>query len=307
MELQENIVLKGYTTFQIGGAARYFVEVRTEDELREALAFAEHNKYQYFILAGGSNILFADHGYDGLVIHLLFDQCDIQGTQVTVGAGVHLLTFLNTLADAGLGGLEKMAGVPGSVGGAVRGNAGAFGTEISEVIETVDVLNTESGEVEIFTRAQCAYSYRQSIFKKRSELIILGVHMQFTTARTTDINRVMHETIAHRESKHIQNIKSAGSFFMNPRVPQEVQKKFEDDKGVTSRDGRVPAGWLMERVELGTKVVGGVQAGKTHANYFINTGDATAEDVMMLASIAKSRVRDTFGVQLKEEVQIVGF
>lgn len=307
MEIQENISLKSYTTFEIGGSARYFVTAHSSDDIVEAVNFAKSEGCPYYILGGGSNILFSDKGFDGVVIHIVFDDVRISDQRVTVGAGHNLLKFLQVVATAGLGGLEKMAGIPGTVGGAVRGNAGAFGTEIMDVVESVRVLDLKTEKVEDFPVDSCAFGYRQSHFKSHPNLVVLEMTCVLAIGNPETITSEMNSTIAERESRHIQNIRSAGSFFINPEVSEEIQQKFLDDKGVVARESRVPAGWLLDLVSMGNKRIGDVQAGETHANYFINVGDGTADHVIQLASLAKTRVRDQYDVRLREEVQLVGF
>lgn len=307
MNIQENISLKKYTTFEIGGLARYFVTVTNSAEVRTAVAFAVEKNIPYFILGGGSNILVNDNGYEGIVIHIDINFCEIDGVWAHIGAGKNLLQALEALTEAGLSGLEGMAGVPGSIGGAVRGNAGAFGVEISDVVRCVHMIDLGDMQEKVLTQEECLYSYRQSIFKQQKTWLITSVECVLAQGDGDVIAARMQETIAAREEKHIQDIRSAGSFFMNPEVPCEIQEEFTRDTGSESRGGRVPAGWLLEHAGMECKRVGDIQAGEMHANYFINVGDGTAEQVVQLASLAKTRVRDEFDVQLKEEVHMIGF
>jgi UDP-N-acetylmuramate dehydrogenase len=307
LNIKENILLKEYTTFNIGGNAKYFVEVATVDELKETLDFARDKGLKYFILAGGSNVLFSDDGFDGVVIKIKIGGIEIKDEQVIVGSGVVLLDFLEEVAESGLSGGENLAGIPGSVGGAIRGNAGAFGTEIKDILVSVEVLNIETGNVEIFDNKKCEFGYRNSFFKKNKYYIILQGTFHFVKRRKEEIQELMDDIIARRNVKQMQDIKSAGSFFINPTVDVKVQKIFERDTGNKSHGGRVPAGWLLDSCDLFQKRIGGIQAGVQHANYFINIGNGTAEQTMQLAALAKTRVRDKFGVQLKEEVVLAGF
>ena len=307
MKIKEQQLLKPLTTFDIGGSADYYCRVLTLDDLRRAMAFAKEKNIPYFILAGGSNILFADDGYRGLVIHMMMDSIVKDEQHVTIGAGAELMDLLVFAAQNGLSGGENLAGIPGSVGGAVRGNAGAFGSEIADLLVRVDVLDTHEDRIVTLARSDCRYGYRRSIFKELSRYIILSATFHFSTDKEYRIQDRMYDIVTLRNKKHIQNIKSAGSFFVNPVVPATVQEEFLRDKGKKSRNDRVPAGWLLERVGLFRKRIGDIQAGEMHANYFLNVGEGTADQALQLASLAKTRVRDTFGVQLKEEVQLVGF
>lgn len=307
VEIKECVSLKELTTFDIGGQARYYCCVSSSTDVLEAINFAKQNEIDFFVLGGGSNVVFADDGFDGLVIHICIDTYEVSEKVVRVGAGMLLIDFLRRSAACDLGGLSGMAGIPGSVGGAVRGNAGAFGQEIKDVFCSARALHTITGEVCDFNLEQCTFAYRNSFFKKNSEYVILEVDLKLVSGSKDHIIREIEKTISLREAKHIQDIRSAGSFFMNPVVSEDLQDKFFQDKGMVSRDGRVPAGWLLDLTGLSHKRIGDIQAGEMHANYFINVGDGNAEQVMQLSSLAKTRVRDKYGVRLCEEVQLVGF
>jgi len=307
LNIQKNVSLKKYTTFDIGGRARYFVEVGSLEDMHEAIAFTKEEKLEHFILAGGSNVLFADDGFDGVVMKMTNNSMAVQGGDLMSGAGTELMSFLSFVAENEMTGGENLTGIPGSVGGAVRGNAGAFGTEIQDIVREVHTLDVNTGETTIFTNEQCEFSYRNSFFKKNPQHIIISVTFDMQKGVKKEIEKVMYNTIAQRNTKQVQNIKSAGSFFVNPAVDKRVQSIFEKDTSKKSHDGRVPAGWLLDSCNIFQKRIGDIQAGVQHANYFINMGDGTAEQAMQLAAVAKTRVRDEFDVQLKEEVSLVGF
>ena len=308
LHIRENIPLAPLTTFQIGGPAAYLVEVRSEDDLRAALSFAREKNLPFFVLALGSNVLISDKGYHGVVFLMRNETICIGEERIEAGAGASLQSLLRSAMRSDLAGMENLAGVPGSVGAAVRGNAGAFGSEMKDFVLSVRALNTASGHMEEFANADCQFGYRWSIFKKRSELIITSVVVRFRKGSGVESERKMSAIIAQRNRKQIQDIRSAGSFFVNPTVSDpSVRDAFEKDAATQSKEGRVPAGWLLNRVGLRGTKIGGVLASEMHPNYFINTGSATAEDVIMLSGIAKTKVRDQFGVQLHEEVTLVGF
>jgi len=307
VDIKKNFSLKELTTFDIGGQARYYTQAMSCDDIIKAVHFAKEQEVKFFVLGGGSNVVFSDEGFDGLVIHIGIDTFDVSGETVRVGAGILLIDFLRRSAQHNLGGLSGMAGIPGSVGGAVRGNAGAFGQEIKDVFSKARVLHVPTGEVCEFDFDKCDFAYRNSFFKSHDEYVILEVDLEMTVALEQEIVAEIEKTISLRELKHIQDIRSAGSFFMNPVVDSVLQEKFFQDKGMLSREGRVPAGWLLDLTGLSHKRIGDIQAGEMHANYFINVGAGNAEHVMQLASLAKTRVRDKYGVQLCEEVQLVGF
>ena len=309
LHIQENVPLAPLTTFKIGGPARYFTEVSDASGITEAFEWAEKQQVSTFILAGGSNILFPDAGYDGLVIRIVGERITITDALVTASAGAVLGNVINESLEFGLQGMESMSGIPGSLGGAVRGNAGAFGTEIKDVVSKVKAVNRATGLVKDFSPVECEFAYRQSFFKRHPEWVILEAQLRLQPGgNPSELLALARETRAKREAKHPQDAKCAGSFFMNPTVTDEkLLLEFEEETGVPSRNGKLPAGWLITQVGLRGKTIGGAQMSKQHPNYLVNTGTATADDVLMLASFVKTRVRNELGIQLREEIQFVGF
>lgn len=304
-EPQENIALAPLTTFQIGGAARYFVDVRTEDELREALEWSRQNNTRFVILGGGSNVLVPDEGLDALVIHIASDDHSFAGKELAADAGCNLLKLIELAAQKGLGGWESLSGIPGTLGGAIRGNAGAFGTEIKDVAVKVRALDSESGEMREFDNDVCDFSYRHSFFKDNPEWIITRAYVELHTVNPTESQLLVESTIAEREKRHLQNVRAAGSYFMNPTAPKDVVQMFEKEKSATSRAGRVPAGWLIEKAGMKGATVGGAIASLQHPNYLVNQGDAKASDVRELAEAIKKKVAEQFGVELNEEAAVL--
>lgn len=308
IDIKENVPMSPMTTFRLGGASRYYVEVRTIEELKEAFQFAKENKIKYYVLGGGSNLVVSDKGFDGIMIRVKINETCIDENIINVGAGVPLIKAINVAAAEGLSGMESMAGIPGSVGGAIRGNAGAFGTEICDVVSSVTALNAETFEIEEYEKDRCEFSYRHSVFKKNPNLIVLGAKLALEEGDEEAIKNKTRETILNRVAKGLDGSKCAGSYFMNPVVEnKELLDEFEKEKGVPSKNGKLPAGWIIERAGLKGKKIGGAQMSQVHANYLINTGDATADDVMMLQSYVKQQIRDKFGIQMQEEVNYVGF
>ncbi len=304
-KVKENVPLSPLTTFQIGGPARYFVEVKTEDEIREALMWARDKDARTVILAGGSNVLVPDEGLDALVVHIANQQFSFAGSELAADAGCTLLALIRAAGEKGLGGWEKLAGIPGTVGGAVRGNAGAFGPEIKDFVTKVCALNSETGEIKEFVNSEYDFSYRHSFFKDHPEWIIIRVFVNLQKTQYDISYRLVETTIAEREKRHLQNVRAAGSFFMNPKAPHEIVAMFEQEKQVKSREGRVPAGWLIEKAGMKGATVGGAIASLQHPNYIVNQGSATAENVKQLADEVKEAVKSQFGVELHEEAAIL--
>lgn len=309
MNVQKNISLATHTTFNIGGNARYFIEVTDLEEIQEALEYAKQNKSPFAIFGGGSNILVADDGFDGVVVKIALSALDIDlsSGEFFAEAGSSLMETIRTVCSAGLTGMEAMYGIPGTVGGAVRGNAGAFGTEIVDTLVTATALNTETNEVRTFTNPECEFDYRNSFFKKNPEWIILSASFALKTDESEECLRKADEILAIRNERQIQNIHSAGSYFMNPIVSENLQALFEEEKGTPSRGGRVPAGWLIEKAGFKGVSKNGASTGERSSNYVINTGGAVAADVQELTKEIQDKVKEEFGVELEREITQVGF
>lgn len=308
LTFQSEIPLAPFTTFGIGGPAEYFVQVTTLPELIEALEYAEKNQFPVFVFSGGSNLLIADRGIRGLVIRLSNTSARVHEQKILADAGADLLSVVTLASEYGLAGIERLAGIPGSLGGAIRGNAGAFGMEIGQVVRRVKFYDREQEKIREFSQSECQFGYRTSYFKAHPAYVILSAELLLWPGVKHELQEINSDTIAAREAKHPQAARCAGSFFMNPVVKdQELQDEFFKDTGMPSKDGKLPAGWLIDHAGLRGKKIGGAQMSIQHPNYLINTGTATAEDVVMLASIVKQRVRTELDVLLREEVQYVGF
>lgn len=307
ISIQKNIPLAPYTTFKIGGPAKFFVEVKNQEELGEAFLYAKKNNLEIFILGSGSNILVSDEGFRGLMIRLINDSCSFRKNFVECDGGVQLSKVVSLATENGLTGLEWAAGIPGSIGGAIRGNAGAFGGEMANVIKEVTIFN-KTGLTEIYDSKKCVFSYRNSIFKENRKLIVLSTVLELQEGDKDNIEAKVRENIKKRLERQPKGIASAGSFFENPVVTdKKLISNFEKDTGSLIKDNKIPAGWLIAEVGLLGKKIRGAKVSEDHGNFVINTGDATAQDVIILASLIKQRVRSKLGVQLKEEVQYVGF
>lgn len=310
MTFRSNVPLAQFTTFRIGGPAKLFAEVSNAIELAECYERAQKDGLPVFVFSGGSNILFSDDGFSGLVIRLIDGGLQFHSKgRMSVGAGKTLSEVVLAACEAGFSGLERLSGIPGSVGGAIRGNAGAFGVEIGDLVTSVKALHSETGMVREYVQTECGFGYRFSTFKMHPEYVILSAEFQlFPTMNPGALLSEAEEIRDKREEKHPQEAFCAGSFFTNPVVNDEkLRREFTADSGKEPKDEKLPAGWLIDSVGLRGKVIGHAKISEIHPNYLINTGGATAEDVITLASIVKQRVRDELGVQLQEEVQLVGF
>jgi len=307
ISIQENVNLAPFTSFGIGGPARYLANASSLDELREALLFARGEGLPFGVLGGGTNLLVGDGGFHGVIVRLDMEGIVRAGERVTAEAGADLNALIKRTAGWGLAGMEPLAGIPGLVGGAVRGNAGAYGACIGEFSARVLALETGGLELVTLEREECRFSYRNSRFKGDPRLIVLSVELTLSPGDPGEILAKAEATIAKRTARGLQCSKSVGSFFMNPVVADpELIRRFESDQQVRCRESRIPAGWLIDQAGLRNLRVGDAMVSALHANYLINAGQATAEEVVRLASLIKRKVAATMGVELQEEVSCLG-
>lgn len=306
-EFQTNVQLAPYTTYKIGGPAKYFLVAKNDDEIVNAIKVATENELSYFILGGGSNILVSDKGFDGLVIKPENNELSINGLQVKIGAGALLKDAVIATAKHSLAGFEWAVGIPGTIGGALRGNAGAYRQSISNALISINYW--DGREVKSIRAEQCKFDYRHSIFKENSNWVILEAELEFEQGDKNEIKEKMETNIKKRVDIHIEKNPCAGCMFKNgdykdltPKA-KEMYLEVEEFK----ESGVVPAGWLIDQLDLKGKTIGGAQVYKEHANFIINSNQASASDVATLISLVKQKVRNNFGIQLVEEVQYVGF
>ena len=310
MEFKKNEPMSHHTTFRVGGPATLYAEIATVAELAEAMERAEREQLPVFVFSGGSNVLFADRGYPGMVLRIAIRGIRTrEDGSVSVGAGETLSDLVFAACDAGLSGIERLSGVPGSVGGSVRGNAGAFGTEIGQVIDSVKAFHRKTGEVKEWRRDECRFGYRMSRFKKDPDSIVLSAELKLSPGHdAASLHAVAEDVKSKREEKHPQDVFSAGSFFMNPVVDDpKLREEFTRDSGRPPKGDRIPAGWLIDQVGLRGKTIGHAKISEMHPNYILNTGGATAEEIITLVSIVKQKIRDELNVAIHSEVQFVGF
>lgn len=310
-KIQKNHPLQNLNTFKVGGNARYYFEVKTKDDLVEIFEWAEEQKVKYYILGGGSNIIVPDAGIDGLVIHLKNDERKLMGERIECGAGA-MLAQVNGLAQVNnLSGLEWSCCIPrATIGGAIRGNAGAFGVNMVDIVENVEVFRIKAKRFELLSKRMCNFAYRMSIFKENPDYIIWKAILKLASQNTEVIQAKIEESLNFRFNKY-PNLPSAGSVFENidPLEAEKANKSFFDNelKGHIGREGKIGAGLLIDLAGLKGKSIGGIKISLEHANHIVNTGNGTAEEIVMMISFIKQQVRDKFGIQLKEEVSYLGF
>ncbi len=309
--IKRNISLKELNTFQIGGKAKYFSVVKNKEDLIGALSWAKDKKIKYYILGGGSNILVPDQGIDGLVLHLRNNNRNLQGQKIKCGAGA-TLSQVNTLATAHhLSGLEWSVGIPrATIGGSIRGNAEAFGVSMSQLVEQVEVYDEKNEKFVVLNNKKCDFAYRNSLFKKVNNLIVWQANLQFISADSAEIQAKIKQAIDFRTNNFLQ-LPSAGSMFAN--ISQTEMEKAnwkilrKELVGKINREGNVGAGALIDIAGLKGKTIGGIKISLEHANHIVNTGQGTAEQVIMMISFIKQQIRNKFNIELREEIQYFGF
>jgi len=276
------VLLKNATTLGIGGPARYYIEVREIIEMQRAIRFCYFNKLPYFILGKGSNCLFADSGFDGLVIVNKIDFChEVKPFSFWAGAGYSFSLLSTQTSKRGLSGLEFAAGIPASVGGAVYMNAGAGGYEISKSLESVDFID-ETGVLRRLEKEKLKFGYRTSPFQKMKGVIIAAT---FVLKPSSEALLLQQKLLEHRLKTQPYHEKSAGCIFQNPKT--------------------VAAGALVEKCGLKGKRIGDAEVSSMHANFLVNKGHASSEDMLGLIDHVKKVVQEETGYSLKQELCVI--
>ncbi|PXW15193.1 UDP-N-acetylmuramate dehydrogenase [Chryseobacterium sp. CBTAP 102] len=337
--MQENFSLKPYNTFGVEARSRFFTEVNTIDELKEALTFAETQSLQLLFLGGGSNILLTKD-FDGLAIRLNLrgiseESIHENEVRVTAKAGENWHEFVMYCLQKNYGGLENLSLIPGNVGTSPMQNIGAYGTEIKDIFVSCEVLDLESFELRTFNLEQCRFGYRDSIFKQegRGRYVILEVTFKLTQKNHSikteygaiqselenlgienpTIQDVSRAVINIRQSKlpNPKEIGNAGSFFKNPTIPlaqfEALKQQFENIQGYPNGEMvKVPAGWLIEQCGWKGKQIGNVASHKLQSLVIINaTGNATGKEIFDFSTEIINSVKDKFGIELEREVNII--
>lgn len=279
--------LANHTTMKIGGPADIIVEPSSVEGLETTMQLIKESGVNWRAIGRGSNLLVSDKGIEGVVIKLGegLDSLEINGTKVTVGGGYPLVKLATVLSRQGLAGLEFAAGIPGSIGGAVYMNAGAHRSDMSNILEKAYIL-FEDGTFEWLTNEQMNYSYRTSVLQKDRPGICVAAVLNLTEGNTEDIKAELKKNKDYRRDTQPWNYPCAGSIFRNP-LPQY-------------------AGQLIEESGLKGYQIGGAQVSEMHGNFIVNTGDATAKDVLDLIQYIQRTIQEKYNVQLHTEVEIIG-
>ncbi len=303
VQIKKNYPIAHLSTFKIGGRARYFCEVKNDKELLEAIGAAKKLKAPYKLVAGGSNILFPDGVLSCFLIKIKKlssgPAIKITGNKITADAGTQLMAVIKTAISHGLKGLESLSGIPGTIGGAIVGNAGAYGRTICEAVEKIEILANGNKKRWLKNR-DCRFGYRHSVFKEKP-WIVLRLVLNLKKGDSGELKKISQDILNKR--LEYKGICCAGSFFKNVPVKDAPKKSLKLIPPEKITGGKIPAGYLLEQVGAQGLKIGKIKTADFHSNFIINTGLGKACDVKKLAQILKSRVKKRFGLALKEEVR----
>ncbi|MGD6941772.1 UDP-N-acetylmuramate dehydrogenase [Cytobacillus gottheilii] len=286
-KIKENEPLANHTTMKIGGPADLYIEPSSVDSLKQIMELIQKHNIKWTAIGRGSNLLISDKGIEGAVIKLGrgLDHMDLQGSELKVGAGYSIVALSTQISRKGYSGLEFASGIPGSVGGAVYMNAGAHGSDISKILKSAHIL-FEDGSMKWLSNEEMDFSYRTSVLQKKRPGIVLEAVFEVVAGDKDQIFAEMQKNKDYRKETQPWNYKCAGSIFRNP-LPKY-------------------AGRLIEEAGLKGYSIGGAQISDMHGNFIVNTGSATAQDVLDLIQFAKDKIQVQFGVSLETEVEIIG-
>lgn len=282
-----NIPMKNYTSFKIGGPAEYFVQIKNVEELQEALKIHQQTKEPLTIIGNGSNLLVNDNGIKGIVLQINIKKLEIQeekdSVKVIVGSGNKLGELAQKLAQKEIAGFEFASGIPGTIGGAIRMNAGAHDTEMKDIVQTITYVD-KMGKIHKMTAEQAKFQYRKSIFAEK-DYIIIEAELKLQKGNKKEIQEKMQEYAKYRKEKQPLEYPSAGSTF----------KRGEDF--ITAK--------LIDECGLKGYQIGGAQISEKHAGFIINKGNATAEDVLKLIEYTKEQVYKKFNKVIETEIEVI--
>lgn len=303
--VKEKEGLARHTSFKIGGEAELFYNAKNSHDLVRALNVAISLGVPYEIIAGGSNILVSDNGVAGLVIKIGGNNFSIENNIIETEAGVSLAFLMSKAVSSGLAGLEWAAGIPGTIGGAIVGNAGSFEKSVSDVVESVIAYDPKNKEVISLKNKDCNFNYRDSVFKK-GNLVILKSRLNLKPGDKDEIVKKIDENLSYKRERHPIGC-SAGSIFKNINKMKIPQSHFIPKYNVIKWSDKMPAGFLVDELGLKGYRIGNAIVSDKHGNFILNKGGASGRDISSLIELIKSRAKDRFGVVLEEEIRYIGF
>jgi UDP-N-acetylmuramate dehydrogenase len=305
VQVERDVPLSGYTRFGLGGPADVLADAATESAFVAAYREASGNGSRFEVIGGGSNLVVSDDGYRGLILRYTGSTIRSEAGRVVAQAGADLQSVVDFTVEHGLAGIHTMTGIPGWTGGAVYGNAGAYGRSIHESVTRVRFF--DGAGVREFSNAECGFRYRHSRFKERKDWIVLSAEFELQPSDASELRGLADEIRGIRDAKYPPTMKCAGSIFKNlirAELPESVQTQVAP---ACVREGKVPSAWFLEQVGAKGMENGGIRVADYHANLIYNTGNGTARQVREIADELKARVRARFKFDIEEEVQYVGF
>jgi UDP-N-acetylmuramate dehydrogenase len=311
VEFERNKFLADLTTFKIGGPADLFIELKNLVDIERFLDWLHHHDLPVLVIGGGSNLLVSDQGFRGLVTRVNFDFIEhIEESIINVGAGVMMSKLVQYTTSQGYQGLEWAGGLPGMLGGAIRGNAGCFNGEIKDTLIEVQAINFKTKEYKIFTRSECEFGYRESFFKHHSDWIIMSAKLALQPQ--SDISMLVatvNEKVLYRQARHPLEYPNAGSIFKNIPIERANSKLYElaMKKNVIKTDPFpiIPTAFAIDQCNLKGRMVGGARVSEKHPNFIINYNHASFNDVIELIKIVRESVNEKFQTELETEIQII--
>lgn len=308
LRISENVPLAEHTRFGIGGPARWLLDASTDAALTSALETLHETKTPYAVIGGGSNLIVSDEGFAGAIVRYTSTSIELpppegESLRVRAAAGAVLQDLVDRTMAEGLRGLETLTGIPGWVGGAIYGNAGAYGHSIHERVRSVRFL--DGSEIRGLDRAACAFGYRESIFKRNKNWIILSVDLELDRGNAAELQATATGIRQIRDEKYPPSMRCAGSIFKNLMLSDLPVTARAQVPGKAVREGKVPSAYFLEQAGAKGIVRGGLKVADYHANLIYNQGGGTARDLRGLVAELKQSVRQRFGVDLEEEVQYI--
>lgn len=310
--IREYEPLSAHTIFRIGGPARFFVEAAAADDFLEALGAVRESGLPFYILGAGSNVLVSDKGFPGTVIRARGGKIAFDGNRARIGAGVPMAQAAVESLKKNLRGFEWAAGIPGTIGGSVVGNAGCFGGETKDFLVSARVFSIASGKIEEWSKEAFEFGYRDSILKRRPGIAVLDAVFEFKPGSTAEGMALARDYTRRRINGQDIGARSAGCAFKNiPWSRRDVDAgrmlaRFPELAEFKDKPA-IPAGFLIDRAGLKGRRVGKARISERHGNFILNAGGATAEEILILIGIAKEYVHRKFGLLLEEEIRYVGF
>lgn len=302
LEFTENVPLSSVTRFAIGGPARILADASSETALIAALDAVKRTPFA--LIGGGTNLVADDRGFPGVALRYTAKRIEIDGPMVRVEAGAMLQDLVDSTIAAGLQGLHTMTGIPGWVGGAIYGNAGAYGHSIHEFVESVRFLDgSVAREID---NAACEFHYRESVFKRQKNWIVLETTLRLSPGDPAELRAAAEAILKVRNEKYPPTMHCAGSIFKNlilSELPEGVRSQVPER---VIREGKVPSAYFLELAGAKGMVLGGVRVADYHANLIYNADGGTSQQVRELIATLKNRVKERCGLALEEEVQYLG-